>query len=254
MFSSKNNNSNYNSKYSKVLTMLLIILVVAILGIAGYFGYDMLSASAVNKNAESAIEKFEEVNNKKIVVEKKDTNTTVDYSNMVVPTYENTTTTPAEEVSQEQTTTEQTSNAKAKTEKTYMEGYEVLGTIYIPKTKCKYPILGQVTKKSLETAVAVLYPTNAELNVDSNVVIVGHNYRNNLFFSNNYKLSNGDRVEITSSEEKVTYIIYDMFYTTPDDANYMQREIPEGVREISLSTCNDDSSQRLIILAREQGK
>ena len=243
----------FQSKYSKVLTMLLIILIVAILGIAGYFGYDLLSASAVNKNAESAIEKFEEVNKRVIVRDKKEetTNTVVDYSNVVTPIYEET---PTEEVSQEQTGSEQTTNARAKTEKTYMEGYEVLGTIYIPKTKCKYPILGQVTKKSLETAVAVLYPTNAELNVDSNVVIVGHNYRNNLFFSNNYKLSNGDRIEITSPEEKVTYIIYDMFYTTPDDANYMQREIPEGTREISLSTCNDDSSQRLIILAREQGK
>ena len=243
----------FQSKYSKVLTMLLIILIVAILGIAGYFGYDLLSASAVNKNAESAIEKFEEVNKRVIVRDKKEetTNTVVDYSNVVTPIYEET---PTEEVSQEQTGSEQTTNARAKTEKTYMEGYEVLGTINIPKTKCKYPILGQVTKKSLETAVAVLYPTNAELNVDSNVVIVGHNYRNNLFFSNNYKLSNGDRIEITSPEEKVTYIIYDMFYTTPDDANYMQREIPEGTREISLSTCNDDSSQRLVILAREQGK
>ncbi len=240
----------FNSKYSKVLTMLIIILIVAILGIAGYFGYDLLSASAVNKNAETAMEKFEEVNKKKII--KSNTNTNVQDTNTVVaPTFVEE---PTTETSQEQSVPEQTSNARARTEKTYMEGYEVLGTINIPKTKCKYPILGQVTKKSLETAVAVLYPTNAELNVDSNVVIVGHNYRNNLFFSNNYKLTNGDRVEITSPDEKVTYIIYDMFYTTPDDANYMQREIPEGVREISLSTCNDDSSQRLIILAREQGK
>lgn len=241
----------FNSKYSKILTMLIIILIVAILGIAGYFGYDLLSASAVNKNAETAMEKFEEVNKKKIIKSNTNTNVQDTSTNIVAPTFVEE---PTTETSQEQSAPEQTSNARARTEKTYMEGYEVLGTINIPKTKCKYPILGQVTKKSLETAVAVLYPTNAELNVDSNVVIVGHNYRNNLFFSNNYKLTNGDRIEITSPDEKVTYIIYDMFYTTPDDANYMQREIPEGVREISLSTCNDDSSQRLIILAREQGK
>ena len=43
-----------------------------------------------------------------------------------------------------------------------------------------------------------------------------------------------------------------MYYTSPDDAEYMLRNVEEGVREISLSTCNDDSSQRLIIWAREK--
>jgi sortase (surface protein transpeptidase) len=50
----------------------------------------------------------------------------------------------------------------------------------------------------------------------------------------------------------VTYVIYNMYYTSPDDADYMVRDVEEGVREISLSTCNDDSTQRLIIWAREQ--
>ena len=246
----------FNSKYSKILTMMLVILIVAIVGLAGYFAYDMMNASAINTKAESVVDEFEKSTEsvKKTIKRQETANQElpdIDTSTEVNPIMETTETTSTEVA---QTSTETTSNAQVKAEKKYLEGFEVLGTINIPKTKCKYPILNQVTKKSLETAVAVLYPIDAELNVDNNVTIVGHNYRNNLFFSNNYKLREGDTIEITSPYEKVTYVIYDYHYLEPSDASYMQRDIPEGVREIALSTCNDDSSQRLVILAREQGK
>ena len=78
------------------------------------------------------------------------------------------------------------------------------------------------------------------------------NYRNGLFFSNNKKLSNGDEIYITDETgTTIKYIIYSMYETTPDDASYMTRDTM-GRREISLSTCNDDSSRRLIILAAEE--
>ncbi len=245
----------FKGKYSKILSMILVILIVAILALAGYFGYDMLSAQAINKSADAAVEEFENTQKTRrkefAKTDKEETNTENTTPTEIIDPF------TEQEQEQEETSTEQsggekTTASKVNRQKTYMEGYEVLGTINIPKTKCKYPILSQVTKKSLETAVAVLYPTDAELNVD-NVVIVGHNYRNGLFFSNNHKLSKGDKIEITSPDEKVVYVIYDMYYTTPDDASYMQRDTGDA-REISLSTCNDDSSQRLIILAREQGK
>ena len=137
-------------------------------------------------------------------------------------------------------------------QKVMYEGYEMMGTINIPKTGCNYPILSEVTKHSLEVAVAILYGPG--LNEPGNTVIVGHNYRNGLFFSNNSKLVLGDIVTITSATESVNYTIYNMYYTTPDDASYMKRAVDDGVREISLSTCNNDSSQRLIIWAKEQGK
>lgn len=76
-----------------------------------------------------------------------------------------------------------------------MAGYEVIGTIRIPAISLKYPILDEVTKKSLETAVALLYTTNG-LNQSGNTVVIGHNYRNNLFFSKNDKLKKGDVIYI----------------------------------------------------------
>ena len=125
------------------------------------------------------------------------------------------------------------------------------GTIKIPKTGIEYPVLGKLTTRSLEIAVAIA--RGPGLNEVGNTVIYGHNYRNGLFFSNNKKLSNGDKIYITdASGEKVTYVIYHIYQTTPNDASYMQRET-NGRREISLQTCTDDSSGRIIIWAAEQG-
>ena len=86
--------------------------------------------------------------------------------------------------STEETGTSQTTETKKKKYK----GFYMLGTIEIPKTDVKYPVLEKVTKKSLETSVAVIYPfENPVLNAKRKVVIVGHNYRNGVFFSNNKK-------------------------------------------------------------------
>lgn len=219
----------FNSKYSKVLTGLLVVVIILIVGTIGYFVYDIYFVKAKNKELHEVSEDFSSQIRKK----SKDDNT-VD-ENVSNPV--------------EGMTTER-NNQTASNEKQFMEGYEIMGSISIPKTKINYPILEKVTKKSLETSVAILYGVG--LNQPGNTTIVGHNYRNGLFFSDNKKLSNGDIINITDQAgETVTYSIYNMYETSPSDADYMTRDT-EGAREISLSTCTDDSSARLIILAKEQ--
>ena len=138
------------------------------------------------------------------------------------------------------------------------KGYNVAGKIEMPTVRLQYPILGdkvngswQVTDaNAIEVSVAIQYGVG--LNQVGNTVIVGHNYRNGLFFSNNKKLSNGDSVYITdNSGNKVKYIIYNKYETTPEDTDYMLRDTA-GKREVSLSTCTDDSSKRLIIWAKAE--
>ena len=220
------------NKYSNALTVVLVMVVVAIVGLVGYMAYDTIHQKNVNAQSNTAIQEFENVVRRRVKKDNEVEENTVDEGPVEMDALDRLNKTDTE-----------TKNAEP-AEKTYLNGYEVLGYISIPKIKCEYPILAQVTAKSLETAVAVL-------NTVGNVVIVGHNYRNNLFFSNNYKLQNGDKIVITSADEKVTYEIYNMYYTTATDASYMQRDT-EGRREISLSTCNNDSTQRLIIWAREK--
>ena len=237
------------SKYGDILTMILVVLIVVILGIVGYFGYDIYNKNTKTANAQTAMAEFEEAT--KSVKKKKVTNT--------VGETENTDNTETEIVEREnvpeaptpETTTETDSETTEEPKKVMYEGYEMLGKINIPKTKCEYPILSEVTKHSIEVAVAVLYGPG--LNEPGNTVIVGHNYRNGMFFSNNKKLTKGDMVYITSATETVGYEIYNIYQTSPDDAEYMRRDTG-GAREISLSTCTDDSSARLIIWAREKAQ
>ena len=129
-----------------------------------------------------------------------------------------------------------------------INGYKIMGTIEIPATKVKYPILEKVTKSSIESAVAILYGPGP--NKEGNTVIVGHNYRNGQFFSNNKKLANGDKVYITDTDgNKVSYTIYNKFETTPEDITFYTRNT-NGAREVTLSTCTDDSKRRIIIFAK----
>ena len=247
-----------SNKYSNILTMVLIVIIVAIVGICFYYGYDYYTQESGEKQTQKTVEEFKNtVKNKVIVSNKKPKTNTVtseipenitDFNAL----YENTNTVEKEPEAEEPVGDVETEEPGIpEPEKQYLEGYEVVGTIKIPKTGIEYPVLSQVTKKSLETSVAILYGPG--VNKPGNTVIVGHNYRNQRFFSNNDKLSNGDTVILTDVYGNVvTYVIYNMYYTSPDDADYMIRNIDEGVREISLSTCNDDSTQRLIIWAREQ--
>ena len=64
------------------------------------------------------------------------------------------------------------------------------------------------------------------------------------------KLNNGDKIYVTDyTGKKVTYTIYNKFETTPEDTSFYQRDT-NGNPEITLSTCTDDSSARLIIFAK----
>lgn len=228
------------SKYSNVLTMLLVIFIVAILGIIGYFAYDLFNSNSINSNAQSAIDEFESAT-KKI---KKDTSNLSNTTN----TTESNATNPLDELNELISTddVEQTEEI----EKVYMEDYEVMGTIRIPRTGIEYPVLESVTKRSLEIAVGIAYGPG--LNEVGNTVIYGHNYRNGLFFSDNKKLAVGDEIYITDrTGTTLTYSIYNIYQTSANDASYFTRDT-EGRKEISLQTCTDDSSARIIIWAAEK--
>ncbi len=211
----------FKTRYGNVLTVILVIVIVLILGLIGWFVYDTYKQRSANDKAQAAVSDFK----KKIKKNTKQGDDSLDVGNVI--------------------TTEKLGN-----EKTYLENYEVKGIIEIPKNGIEYPILSQVTKRSLELAVAILWGPG--LNEVGNTVILGHNYRNGLFFSDNDKLSNGDKILITDqSGTTITYIIYKIEERDPDDSDYMLRDT-EDYREISLSTCTDDSSARIVIWAREE--
>ena len=132
-------------------------------------------------------------------------------------------------------------------------GYDVIGYIEIPKTDVEYPIIPdyQGSINALNVGIVKLYPGNDSLNKPGNTVLAGHNYRDGSFFSNNKRLEKGDKIYITGVDgERVEYEITKKYETNTSDSSYMNRDT-EGRREISLTTCTDDTSARLIIWAQE---
>ena len=235
-------------KFGDILTFALIILIVIILGILGYFGYATISKNKTKANSEDALKDFQQAVNNTTKNENKVDDTTNEEN--IGDTTSSNASDILNQLNNSNTGSSNNSSSKGEEKKTYMENYEVVGTIKIPKTKLEIPILEKVTKRSLELSVALF--DGPGLNEIGNTTIMGHNYRNGLFFSDNEKLTNGDKVYITDkSGTKIEYEIYNIYETDPSEAEYMRRDT-NGKREISLSTCNDDSSKRLVIWAVEK--
>jgi len=231
----------FNKKYSNFLSILLVVVIVAIIGLLGYLGYDFYRKYYIEKEADEFLSQYEEnisnngTNQNEEVTEEQQTQTETETENPY----------------QSEIKVDNNTNSSGNTTQKYTyKGFTVLGKIEIPKTNVNYPILEKVSKKSLETSVAIMYGPGP--NEIGNTTIAGHNYRNGLFFSNNKKLSNGDKIYITdNSGQKITYVIYSTYQTDPNDTDFMTRDVG-NTREISLQTCTDDSKARLVILAKEE--
>lgn len=237
-----------NSKYSGVLTVILIIAILAIIGLLIYVGVDWYVSYTRNVNAQDAANRFDDFVNNSLphTNNEQSTNVQVDNSQELNITIENTVTN--ETVNN--TTGGNSNNNGSSNKKPQIGGYDIIGTIEIPKTKIKYPIVDSYTPEALNVAICKLYGPGP--NEVGNTVLIGHNYKNGTFFSNNNRLSKGDKIYITDSTgKKVTYEISNIYNTDTHDFKYANRET-NGKRAISLSTCTNDTNSRLIIWAEEK--
>lgn len=217
-----------DSKYSKVLTVLLIIVIVGIVGLLGFLGYEMYTKYFLEEDTQAFME--EEFGNNAGIKPLETNNVVGDFNSLM-------------DVNSVSNTSGNGSTGEKK-----FKGFDVLGAIQIPKTNVDLPILKQMGTKAMNTSVVQLYGPGP--NQVGNTVIAGHNYRNGKFFSNNYKLQNGDIIYITDNAgNKLKYEVYNKYETTPEDSDYMERNT-DGKPEISLTTCTDDSKARIIIWAK----
>ena len=225
----------FESKYSKILTVILAIVIIAIVILLGFLCYDYYQKYFTSKQASDFVENYQG-----------DVTTGNETTNSSEETTGNVSLDGLDD-----TPTSNTGSSSNGTKRKY-KGFTVVGTMKIPKINFEYPILEEVSTKSIETGVAVLYPNADNINQPGNTVIIGHNYRNGLFFSNLKKLSNGDKVYITDYRgTSITYTIYNKFETSESDTSFYQRDT-NGKAEITLSTCTDASNdQRTIIFAKQ---
>lgn len=226
----------FEGRYGKSLTVGLIILILIVIGVLIFFTVDYVKSMKINDEASNAVDRFEGSVNKQEEEENPENNNEQVSDNNVQLNIQN-----------ENITTEDPSNSE------YMNTYKdfpVVGIIEIPKIDLKYPVLEDGTKDAIEVSVAI--NGGPGLNREGNTIIIGHNYRNGTFFSNNKNLSNGDKVYITDKTgTKLEYTIYSIYTTTPEDSDYMDIDT-EGKKEVTLVTCTDDTKNRLVICARAE--
>ncbi len=228
----------FNNKYSKTLTVVLIMVIIIIMGLLIFFGIRVYRKYYIKQASKEVIEELKDKANQ--------INDTTEDSNSILNDVQ-----PSVDLNTlYQNSTNNDSNESGDWE--YM-GYDVIGYIEIPKTDVEYLIIPdyQSSINALNVGIVMLYPSNIGLNEPGNTVLAGHNYRDGSFFSNNKRLQKGDKIYITdTSGERVEYEIYKKYETSTSDSSYMNRDT-EGRRELSLTTCTDDTSARLIIWAKE---
>lgn len=224
-----------NSKYSGFLTVILIIIIIAIIGIIAFLGFKFYQTYIIKDNSEKFVDSFADQTQ-----DNTDNNTSI-----IPPTTDDNNIFEGVEGNTNNSNSTTSSDNRPK-----YKGYLTAGTIEIPKTSLKSPVLArsEYSPKALETAVIELYGPG--LNQVGITTISGHNYRNGRFFSNNKKLNVGDKIYITDlTGKKLSYTIYDKFEAKENYADYMVKDTQGGI-EIALSTCTDDSKARIIILAK----
>lgn len=125
----------------------------------------------------------------------------------------------------------------------------VIGSIEIPSIKINYPILSDSNDEFLKIAPCRFYGSYP--NEIGNLCIAAHNYDDNRFFSNLYKLNIGDIINIYDSNNLlVTYYIYDKYEIDKNNTSCTSQETNKK-REITLVTCNNINGNRLIVKAKE---
>ena len=127
--------------------------------------------------------------------------------------------------------------------------YYTMGIITIPVLKLEYPILSTTSTELLKISPCKFWGPNP--NEVGNFCIVGHNYRNNRFFSKVPTLEMGAHINITDlSGKTITYEVYDKYIVLPSDTSCTSQHT-DGRKEVTLITCTSDNKERVVVKAKE---
>ena len=131
-------------------------------------------------------------------------------------------------------------------EKEY-KGYPVTAMLQIPKIQVNTCVLEEYSVDALYECVTKFY--GSEPNEVGNFCIAGHNSKRKNMFTNIKQLEVGDEMILTSQEKgSIIYEVYDKYKVKPQDISCLSQETNQI--ELTLISCTNDSSQRIIIKAR----
>ena len=130
--------------------------------------------------------------------------------------------------------------------------YTNVATVEIPKINKSFPVLqGDLSQIEVLLKISPCKFWGGEPNEVGNFCIVGHNYRNDKFFSKVPTLEVGDTITLTdASKRTLTYEVYDKYTVDPEDVSCTS-QLTNGKKEVTLITCTDDSRLRVVVKTRE---
>lgn len=132
---------------------------------------------------------------------------------------------------------------------TSYKGYTVSAKLEIPAINLETYVLQKYSLQALNVAVTKFWGANA--NQIGNYCIAGHNFQNRNMFFDLKKLKIGDKLSIVDNEVgRVEYKIYDIYQVMPEDVSCLSQET-DGKKEVTLITCTNDSTKRIIVKATE---
>lgn len=127
--------------------------------------------------------------------------------------------------------------------------YSTESVITIPKIGISYPVLSDTSDELLEVSVNKYWgPAPNEV---GNYCIVGHNYRNGKMFGRLSELEDGDIVQLEDTTGRtIQYQVYRKYVVEPTDTRCTS-QLTNGRKELTLITCTNYGTQRLVVKCRE---
>lgn len=132
------------------------------------------------------------------------------------------------------------------------KGYTVSANLKIDKLDIDTCVLEDCSKQAMEVAIAKYF--GPEPNEVGNYCIAGHNYITKNMFSELRKLEIGDTFTLTdNSHGIIEYVIYDKYKAKPEQTQALSQKT-NGEKHVTLITCSDYSTKRIIIKAKEKNE
>lgn len=228
--------------------LISIFLVCILTSLYIYAEYDR------NKSEETSQQILEDMN--QLLSQNTQTDTTIAKDNILLVVLDD-----AKDSGEDESTIETTNNQTAPSvqaeKKTTAKGstYTTVAKISIPKIKLNYSVVQGETGSLEETEdllkISPVKYHGGNPNEIGNFCIVGHNYRNEKFFSKVPSLVVGDEIQLTDlSKRTLTYKVYDVYTVDPNDTS-CTTQMTGGKKELTLITCTNDSKLRVVVKCKE---
>ena len=233
-------------KMYKVQFFISVVLVSFLFSYYIYAEYDRSKSEEVSKEILAGIQQTSEKKNKE-----EDT-TVKEYDGMIVVAIEDDEEDDDQMLAQSGNGEEQGARQVLAQEYVSTDGtkYSIDATLNIPRLGINYPVLSEWSEELLKVSINKYWGPNP--NEIGNYCIIGHNYRSGKMFGNLPAITNGDIIELTDTKygRTVKYEVYDRYQINPTDTECTS-QLTGGKREITLITCKEYGTQRLVVKAKE---